>query len=163
MSRHRDLGINDSSNQVCPPLAALQFHHFGATFFHEARRVENGVLGIDLVRPVRHVGDEQRILHPAPDGLHVMQHLVHRDRERVLIPQHGLRQRIADQHHLDAGVVDQTRNGVIVSGKAGNGIVAEFLLAKRGGSYLIAGTVKQTAPEWSQTHDVLQCPSASGG
>ena len=45
----------------------------------------------------------------------------------------------------------------------GQRIVAEFLHAKRGGSYLIAGTVKRTAPEWSQTHDVLQCPSASGG
>jgi hypothetical protein len=70
-----------------------------------------------------------------------------------------LRERIPDQHHLNTSFVDQTRGGVVVSGKASNGIVAEFLFAKRGGSYLMAGAVEETAPEWGQAHDVLQCPS----
>src|SRR5579864_7397565 len=88
-----------------------------------------------------------------------MQHLVHRDRERVFVPQHGLGEGIPDQHHFDASLIDQTRSGVVVGGKASYGIVTEFLLAKRGGSYLMAGSVKETAADWGQAHDVLQCPS----
>ena len=76
---------------------------------------------------------------PAPHGLHVVQHLVHGDRERVLVAEHGLRQRIAHQHHVDAGLVHQARSGVVVGGQAGDGFVAEFLFPQRRGRDLVAG------------------------
>src|ERR1035437_4435329 len=39
----------------------------------------------------------------------------------------------------------------------------EFLFPQRRGRDLMAGAVKKTPANRGQTHDVLQCPSASGG
>lgn len=58
---------------------------------------------------------------------HVVQHLVHGDPERVLLPKHALSEGIVHQDHLDAGFVHQARGGVVVGGKAGDRFVSEFL------------------------------------
>jgi len=160
--RHRNLGVNNLPNQVGTLLPAFNLYDFSAAFFHKARGVADRSFGVDLIGPVGHVGDQQRVLHPAPHRLHVMQHLVHRDRERVLVAQHGLSQRIAHQHHVDASLIHQTRGGVVVSGKASDGFVAEFLFPQGCGRNFVAGAVEGTADR-GDAHDVLQCPSASGG
>ena len=113
--------------------------------------------GVGLIRPVRHVGDEQRVFHAAAHRPHVVQHLVDRDRERVLIAKHGHGQRVADQSNVDAGLVDQARGGVVVGGQAGNGFVVK--LSFRGGSSSDLAAGKPA--DRRETHDVLQCPSAN--
>ena len=88
----------------------------------------------------------------------MVQHLVGGDRERVVVAEHGLGQRVADQDDVDASLVDQARAGVVIGGQAGNGFAAEFLFSKRCNGDFLARFAKR-----GETHDVLQCPSASGG
>ena len=155
---HRNLRVGDAANQVSPLLPTLDLHHFRPAFLHKARCVAHGVRSVNLIRPVRHIRHKQRILHAAAHGLHVVQHLVHGDRERVLIAQHGLRERIAHQHHLNARLVDNTRGREVVGSQATNGFVSEFLFPQSRGRNLMARLANR-----GETHDVLQCPSGSAG
>ena len=124
-----NLGINHAPNHVHALLAAFHLDRLGAAFFHEAGSVVNRVFGVNLIRPVGHVGDQQRVLHAAAHRLDVVQHLVHRDRERVLVAQHGHGQRVADQRNVDARLVHQARGSVVVCGQAGDGFALKLLFA----------------------------------
>ena len=66
------------------------------------------------------------MLHAAMSRARVMQHLVHGDRQSVLVTQHGLGQRIADQDNVDTGLVHQARAGVVVGSETSNRFVVEF-------------------------------------
>ena len=94
MPCHRNFSITDPSNQICPLLTALDFHNLCPAFLHKACSVANGIFRVNLVRPIRHVHHQQRVLHASTHGLNVMEHFIHRDRQRVLVAQHGLCQRI---------------------------------------------------------------------
>ncbi len=106
---HGNFGIDDAANQVGALLAAFDLHHFRPGFLHEARRIADGFVDVSLVRAKRHVRHQQRMLHATVGGAGVVQHFVQRDRKRVLVTQHGLGQRVADQNDVDAGLVDQAR------------------------------------------------------
>ena len=69
VSGHGNLGIDDAADQVGALLAAFNLHRFRARFFHKTRGVAHGFVGTDVIRTVRHVGDEQRVLHAAAHGL----------------------------------------------------------------------------------------------
>ena len=60
-----------------------------------------------LVRPERHVRDHERVLDDARDRAREHQHLVERDRDRRLVPEHRHRRGVADQHDVDAGPVGE--------------------------------------------------------
>ena len=90
-------------------LPAFDLDHFRSRFFHETGGVPHRVAGIGLIRPEWHVAHQQRMLYAAMRGPGVVQHFVERDRKRVLVPQHGLGQRIADQNDIDPGLIDQAR------------------------------------------------------
>ncbi len=64
-------------------------------------------------------------------------------------------ERVADQHHVDAGFVHQARAGVVVGGQTGDEFVTLFLFEKSGSGDLGAEVAG------GNTHDVLQCSSAS--
>ena len=60
----------------------------------------------------RHVADDQRALRAAHHGLGVVEHLVHRDAHGRLVAEADLAERIADEQHRDAGLVeDAARSG----------------------------------------------------
>ncbi len=138
---NRNLSIDDAANQVGTLFAALDLHHLRAAFFHEARGIADGVFGVNMIRPVGHVSQQQRALHAAAHRLHMVQHLVHSDRERVVVTKNGLGERVADQNHLDAGFIHQARGGVVVGGEAGNGFATEFLFPQSSGGDLLAARI----------------------
>src|ERR1035437_4459207 len=156
MPGDRNLGIDHAPDRLDALFAAFHLARLGAAFFHEAGSVPNGVAGVNLIRPVRHVGDQQRILHAPVHGLDVVQHLVHRNRERVLVTKHGHSQRVADQDNVDASLVDQARRGIVVGGQAGDGFALKLLFADGSSGDLVAGVAHR-----GETHNVLQCPSAN--
>ena len=86
----------------------------------------------DVIRGERHVGDQEGALHAAAHGARVMQHLLHGDGQSVFVAQHDHAQRIADQHHVDAGFVDQPRAGIVICGETGNEFVTLFLVEEGG-------------------------------
>ncbi len=53
----------------------------------------------------------------ADDRLGVVDHLVHRDPDGRLVAEHRLAERVADQEHRDAGLVEQLRGREVVGGQ----------------------------------------------
>ena len=127
MPGYRNLGIDDAADQFGTLFTAFDLHHFRPRLFHKARRVADGLVDVSLVRAKRHVPHQQRMLNSPMRGAGVVQHFVQRDRQSVLIAQHGLGQRVTDQHDVDAGLVDQARGRIVVRSQAGNRLVMEFL------------------------------------
>src|SRR5579863_9099511 len=86
----------------------------------------------------------------------MMQHFVNSDRERILVAQHGLGQRVADQDNVDGGFIHQARSGIVVGRQASDGLMLEFLLAKRSYSDFLARFANRC-----QTHMSSSAPPAS--
>ena len=128
MPGNRNLSINDAADQVRPLLTAFDLHRLGAAFLDEARRVAHSLISAHMVRAVRHVGDQQGILHAPAHRPGVVQHLVRSDGQRVLVAEHGLGQRVADQHDVNTGLIHQPRSGVVVGRQAGDRFMTTFLL-----------------------------------
>ena len=69
-----------------------------------------------LVGAERQVADQQRRRQPAPDGTGEHQELLDRHRHRVGVAEHRVGRRVADQHDVDAGLLDHHRARVVVGG-----------------------------------------------
>src|SRR5215813_415883 len=156
MPSDRNLGVDDAPNQVCALLTALNLHSLGTALLHKASRISHRFFRTQMVRAVRHIDDQERILYSSPDRPGMMQHLVRCDGKRVVITEHRHGQRVADQDYVDARLVYQACTGVVVGSKAGNGLVLKFLFSERYSSDFLARFTNRC-----ETHDVLQCPSAS--
>src|SRR5580698_624244 len=89
-------------------------------------------------------------------GARVMQHFVNRDRKRVFVAQHGLGERVADQDDVDRGVIHQACSSVVVGGQTSNGLMLEFLFAKRSNSDFLARFANRC-----ETHMSSSAPPAS--
>ena len=61
--------------------------------------------------------DDQGVLRAAHDGLGVVDHLRHRDPHGRLVAEDDLAERIADEEHRDAGLVEELGGRVVVGGQ----------------------------------------------
>ena len=99
--------------------AAFELDHLRAAFLHQA----HGVLERLLARGVgheRHVGHQERAVQPLRDRAAVIDDVLQRDRHGRVVTLDHHAERIADQHQVDAGVVDERREARVVSGDAGD-------------------------------------------
>ena len=104
----------------------------GAGLFHKADGVGHALGHRPVIAAEGHVGHHQRPPHGAAHGPRVVQHLVHGDGEGVFVAQHHHGQRVAHQHQVDAGLVDQPRSGVVVGGERGDRLALPLHLGQRG-------------------------------
>src|SRR5947207_14466685 len=65
---HRNLGVNNVVDQVSPFFAAFNFHGFRSPFFDEASSIADCFIRSGVIRAIRHVGDQERMLDSAPDS-----------------------------------------------------------------------------------------------
>src|SRR5581483_969624 len=154
----RNFGVDNMPDEIGAFLSAFDLHRFGPAFFYKPSSVTHGLFYSQVVGAIRHVGDEQSMLDATAHSLHVVQHFVDGDGKRVVVSQHSLRERIANQDDVDCRVVNQAGTGVVVSSQAGDGLVVVLSITKRSNRDLLARFANR-----GETHDVLQCPSASGG
>ncbi len=99
------------------PATPFELYPFGAAFLDKTPRVPHRVLDARLITHERHVADEHRAELRAADRLEMMDDLVHRDGERVLVAEHDHPEAVPDQDHLDAGRVLDPGGLVIVRGE----------------------------------------------
>ena len=69
-----------------------------------------------------HVGHDQGATNCTANGACVVQHLVHGDGERVFVAQDDHGERVADEHEIDSGFIDEARGGIVVRGERGDGL-----------------------------------------
>jgi hypothetical protein len=115
VGHHGDPDVHEPVDEV--QLGALDLHRVRTALLHEPAGVADAVLDRHLVGQERHVPDDHRPFHAPGDGLRVMQHLLHRDRERVRVAQDVVRDRVADEEDRDAGLVEDPRGGEVVGGE----------------------------------------------
>ena len=68
----------------------------------------------------------------ARHGARVVQHVVERHRQRVLVAEHHHADRVADEQHVHAGAVEQPRHRGVVGGEHRDLLAAPLLLAQVG-------------------------------
>jgi hypothetical protein len=150
-----DFGVDDAADHVGTLFSAFDLDGFGSAFLDKAGGIAHGLVDSQVVGAVGHVGDQECVLHSPARGSGVVQHLIDRDRKRVFISEHGLGERVADEDHVDAGFVNQTRAGIIVRSQTGDWFVMKLFVLQGSNGNFVARLANR-----SETHDVLQCPSA---
>ena len=156
-----NLGTRDAFDDFGALASAFQLDRFGPGFLDEAQGVAYGVVDAGVIAAVGHVGDEQGAACAAADGAGVVEHLVHCDRERVGVAEHGHGEGIADQREVDTGFVDESCGGIIDSGEGGDACPAALAFSEgvhgafgTCGGWLRAGSGK--------AHVGLECRSVVG-
>ena len=112
--------------------SALELDGGGSALLQQSTGVAHGLGDADLVRQERHVGHDERTRGAARDGPAVMEHVVERHGERVLVTEHDHADRIADEQRVNAPLVEQTRHRRVVSGQHGDLLAARLLVLEIG-------------------------------
>ncbi len=133
----------------------FQFHGLCAAFLDKPTGMAQRFLGGDLIRQKRHVADDHRPSRRTRHHARVVNHLVHRDAERIRQTHDDVRARIADEQHIDPGVVHEFRGGIIVGGQHGD-LFARLLALPEchrrdtvHDSNLLARDVTRPGPMWA--------------
>ncbi len=110
-----DADVDQSLHQV--QLDALDLHGVGAAFLDQASRVAHAVLDRGLERHERHVAHHHGVLGSTRHRLHVVEHLLHRDRELVRVAEDVASHGIPHQQDRHAGSVEDLGGGEVVGGQ----------------------------------------------
>ena len=144
MAHHRDLGRHDALDRSAHRDAALELHRRDAALLHQADRAAHRVLGRDLVGAEGHVAHHERARRGAAHEAAVVDHLVERHRQRRVEALRGVADRVADQQHLDAGLIEQACEGEVVGGEHREGLGALPGGERPGGDPVLAPRGRQS-------------------
>ena len=98
----RDSAVDQAGDQRHEFGASLEFDGVGARLLDGAPGIAERLLEADLIAHERHVEDDEGVGSAAPDGAGVMERLLHRERQGVFVSEHGHREGIADEEHIDS-------------------------------------------------------------
>ncbi len=129
VAHHRDAGADDRScASARGGSAALELDRVAAGILDEAQRRAHRLLVGDLVRAEWKVADEKRRPQPAPHGAREHEHLVEVDADGRRVAQHGHGARVADEDHVDAGLLGGARTREVVGGDHDDRVAAALHL-----------------------------------
>ena len=114
MGHDRDPVRRESADRLDDLGAAFHLDRIHPCFFEETRRVPKSIGGARLVRPERHVADQEGPGRTARNGGRVADHVVHRHRYGRRIAEDDHAERIADEDDVDAGLCDEARERRVV-------------------------------------------------
>ena len=117
MTHHGNARAHNRARARDRRTAAFQLHDVCARLLDEPDRIAHRLLVRDLIRPERHVADDDRSMCGPRDRLGEKEHLVHGDGNgRALVAEHDHRRGIPDQDQIDAGVLGESSAGGVVRG-----------------------------------------------
>ena len=120
VAHHRDARGDEPVHELGVDRAALELDRVAAALLHQLAGVGHALLDRRLVRHERHVADDVRAARPAGDGAAVVDDLVERDRQGRVVALHDHAERVADEQHVGAGLVEQARERGVVGGEHGD-------------------------------------------
>jgi hypothetical protein len=132
MAHHGNPGLDDRAGALDARAAALELDRVAARLLDEPLRGGDRELVRCLVGPERQVADEQRCVQAAPHGRGEHQHLVDRHRNGRLVPEHGHRAGVADEHDIDAGRLGDLSGRIVVGGHHHDRLPESLLLDQPG-------------------------------
>ena len=116
----RDPGPRDAGDAVRHLGATLELDRVAARLGHEPAGVADRRLDAGLVAHVGHVAHDPRVGRAASHGRRVADHVVHRHRQRGVVAEHRHAQAVADEDHVDPGLVLEVGRRVVVAGQPGD-------------------------------------------
>ena len=131
VAHHRDARIHHQPDLGADLRPALQLHRVHAALFQEATGIFERLMDIALIAHEGHVADQEREAGAALHRAAVVEHLVHGDGQRVLMPKDDHRERVADQDRVDAARFGQLGRRVVVGRDHRDGLAALFLRTER--------------------------------
>ena len=159
---HGDIMIREELDDLDLARTAFELHHLCAALLHQT----HGILERLLFRGVsheRHVRHQERAVQTLRDRLAVIDHVVERDGHGRVVTLDHHAERIADEHEIDTGIVDERREARVIGGDAGD-LFAFGLSCARASRRLLAGEARTAlggACTWvSHHHFELVPPSA---
>src|SRR5437867_2830161 len=117
VAHHRDPGLDERAYSLSDANPAFQFHRLRAAFLQHAARVRQRLRRPGLVTHERHIGHDMSTSRAADHRLNVVQHLIHRYRDRGVVAENHHTQTVADQDQRDTGRLHEPRGGVVVGGE----------------------------------------------
>jgi hypothetical protein len=121
---HGNADVDDAAHGLADHRAAFDLHGFDGGFLHHASRVAQRLVRIHLERHEWQIADDERALDRGRDERRVVEHLLHRHRDRRLLALHDHRHRIAHENDVDAGLIDELGHREVVGGERGDLLAA---------------------------------------
>ena len=95
----------------------FDLYRFGTAFLHKAGGIGHSLIHRYVVGAIRHIHRQHGTADAAAHSTRVVQHLVHGDGQGAFEAHHHHGQRVANQQQVDAGLIRETRGGVVISGQ----------------------------------------------
>ena len=127
---HWDACRHDTRDGLRDRLAALQLDGLNAAFLHQSARGPQRIVARDLVRHERQVTDQVGPFGTTGHACAVIDHVVQRHRQGVVMTLHDHAQRVAHENHVRTRHVDQACHGRVVGGDHHKPLVVGLLLPK---------------------------------
>jgi hypothetical protein len=115
-----DVDVGDAAHRRRNGRSALELDRLGRALLDEAAGVAQRFLRAHLIREEGHVRDQQRARARAGDCARMVDDLVDGDGECSVLAANRRREAVADQDGVDAGLIEDAREGVVVSGQHRN-------------------------------------------
>lgn len=120
MAQHRHPGLHDRLDGQGDFRPSFHLDRVRMPFLHQAADVLQRLFNAAVIRHKRHIRHDKRMLRPPSHRAAVMDHIVQRHRNRRIVTQHHIAERIADEQHIRAGLFRQLRRRIIVGGNHRN-------------------------------------------
>ncbi len=130
MRADRDVVPREMLDDLDLSFPAFELDHHRAAFLHQAHGVVERLRG-SRVAHERHVDHQERAPEPAGDRARVVDDVGDRDGHRRVVTLDDHAERIADEHHVGAGQVDELREARVVGGETGDRFARRLHLAQR--------------------------------
>jgi len=114
--------VPDNLDLTC---TAFELDHHRATFLHQAHRVVECLTRVGIAHE-RHVGNEEGVPQAASDGPRVIDNIVDSYRYRRIVTLNHHAERVANEHEVRAGGIDQRCVTRIVSRQASDRLTILF-------------------------------------
>ena len=114
MRHHGNTCFHDGPDAVGVGDTALQLHRLAVGLLHDTPGVGQRIVDRGLVRHKGHVDDHKGVFGTPAYSLTVVYHVVNGHGERVVVAQHHVAERVADQNHVYPCLVDGACRVIIV-------------------------------------------------
>jgi hypothetical protein len=128
MPAYRHTALHQERHRRRHGAPALELDHVGQAFLHQPAGTAQRLLGTFLVGKEGQVGHQQGAFEAARHTAGVIDHVVQGHRHRGGLALHHVAERIADQHHVDAGRVQQAGEGIVIRRQRGNALAGALHL-----------------------------------
>ena len=122
MRHDRDVDRRDRPDNVGHRTAPLNLDSLGTTLLDHTSAISARIFDAGLIRHEGHIRYDKSLRSGALDSPHMIQHLIHGNRQCRIMTGDDNADRITHQNYIDSAVINQARKRKIIRGQYGNAL-----------------------------------------